>query len=310
LMFDGFELRLIETANCALAMRVGGSGPPVLLLHGFPETHLMWRDIAAELADNFTVVCADLPGYGASSCPESTPDHAPYSKRAMAKELVHAMVVLGHSSFAVVGHDRGGRVAYRAAFDHADRILAVAVLDVIPIDEAWRRADDLFALGFWPWSLLAQPYPLPERLVSAAPDAVVDDALSQWGSPAALFERDVRSVYVEQLRDPTHIHAICEGTPMSAARCRFGENSARRSTVGRSTAGISSPRSTRMRLRHTFVRFFFTPSRSSSGESVRRPMRDIVGRPGVRTGSGSRRGIFWRRRARRDQRLGCGRSQL
>lgn len=223
-MFDGFELRLIETANCAIAMRVGGSGPAVLLLHGFPETHLMWRDIAAELANNFTVVCADLPGYGASSCPESTPDHAPYSKRAMAKELVHAMVVLGHSSFAVVGHDRGGRVAYRAAFDHADRIVAVAVLDVIPIDEAWRRADDLFALGFWPWSLLAQPYPLPERLVSAAPDAVVEDALSQWGSPAALFDRDVRSVYVEQLRDPAHIHAICEEYRAAATIDRDHDN--------------------------------------------------------------------------------------
>jgi haloacetate dehalogenase len=209
-MFDGFEQQQVSTASGSIAVRVGGSGPAVLLLHGFPETQLMWRDVAVLLTNAYTVVCADLPGYGESSCPPTAPDHAPFSKRAMAAAMVEAMVALCHNNFAVVGHDRGGRVAARAALDHPDRIVAVAALDVIPIDEAWRRADDRFALGFWPWSLLAQPAPLPERLLSAAPDAVVDDALSQWGSAPAVFEHDIRTAYVEQLRDPTHAHAICD----------------------------------------------------------------------------------------------------
>jgi haloacetate dehalogenase len=209
-MFDGFEKRRIDTATSVIAVRVGGSGPAVLLLHGFPETQLMWRGVAGSLADDFTVVCADLPGYGESGCPPSSPDHEPYSKRAMAKELVDMMIALGHERFAVVGHDRGGRVAYRAALDHADRILAIAALDVVPIDEAWRRADDRLALGFWPWSLLAQHAPLPERLLSAAPDAVVDDALNEWGSLPKSFDDEVRAAYVEQLRDRDHVHAICE----------------------------------------------------------------------------------------------------
>jgi len=209
-MFDGFEARRVETADGSIAARVGGTGPAVLLLHGFPESHLMWRGVAGALADRFAVVCADLPGYGGSGCPPSTPDHAPYSKRAMAAEFVDAMAALGHDRFAVVGHDRGARVAARAALDHPDRIVAVAALDVVPIDEAWRRADDRLALGFWPWSLLAQPAPLPERLVSAAPDAVVDDALGQWGSPRSVFDDEVRAAYIEQLRDPDRVHAICE----------------------------------------------------------------------------------------------------
>jgi haloacetate dehalogenase len=209
-MFDGFDERRVSTANGSIALRVGGSGPAVLLLHGFPETQLMWRGVGLPLAKRFTVVCADLPGYGESGCPPSTPDHAPYSKRAMAAELVQAMITLGHDRFAVVGHDRGGRVAYRAALDHPERIAALTALDVVPIDEAWRRADDRFALDFWPWSLLAQPAPLPERLLSGAPDAVVDHALSEWGSPPPAFDDAVRAAYVEQLRDPTHVHAICE----------------------------------------------------------------------------------------------------
>jgi haloacetate dehalogenase len=209
-MFERFERRQVQTASGSIATRVGGSGPAVLLLHGFPETHLMWREIAPQLASGFTVVCADLPGYGESDCPGRTPDHASASKRSMASALVEVMDTLGHGSFAIVGHDRGGRVAYRAALDHPDRITAIAALDVIPIDEAWRRADDRLALGFWPWSLLAQPAPLPERLLSAAPEAVVDDALSTWGSPAAIFPDEVRNAYVEQLRDTDHVHAICE----------------------------------------------------------------------------------------------------
>ena len=128
----------------------------------------MWRGVAPELAADFTVVCADLRGYGASSCPPSQPDHAPYTKRAMAEDMVSLMEHLGFPSFSVAGHDRGGRVAYRLALDHPARIERCAVLDVVTVADAWDRADRRFTLGYWPWSLLAQPAPLPERLLFAA----------------------------------------------------------------------------------------------------------------------------------------------
>src|SRR5262249_47973792 len=154
-----------------------GSGEPLLLLHGFPQTHLMWRNVAPSLAERFAVVCADLRGYGASGKPPSRPDHAPYAKRAMALDMVRLMEALGWRRFMVAGHDRGGRVAYRLALDHPDRVSRLAVLDIIPTGEALDRADARLALGYWPWSLLAQPAPLPERLIAGAPAAIIDDAL-------------------------------------------------------------------------------------------------------------------------------------
>jgi len=189
-------------------------------LHGFPETHLMWRGVAPILADHFTVVCADLPGYGRSGCPASPPDHSRYSKRAMARELVDVMRQLGWSRFSVAGHDRGGRVAYRMALDHPDRIERLAVLDVLPTGEVWDRADARLASDFWPWSLLAQPEPLPERLILGAPDAVVDDALGGWGSPRLVFDDEVRAAYVDVLKDVAHVHAICEEYRAAATRDR------------------------------------------------------------------------------------------
>ena len=208
LHFDSFAKRIVGSAR--IHVRVAGHGPAVLLLHGFPQTHLMWRDIAPALSQRFTVVCADLPGYGQSGCPEPAPDHAPHSKRAMASSLVEAMQALGFERYSVVGHDRGARVAYRMALDTPERILRLAVLDAIPTLVAWERADARFAQSFWPWSLLAQPAPLPERLLAAAPEACVDDALSQWGSRGDAFPGEVRQAYVDALRDPAHVHAICE----------------------------------------------------------------------------------------------------
>jgi haloacetate dehalogenase len=210
-MFDEFEADTIATEQGRIFVRRGGSGLPLLLLHGFPQTHLMWRAVAPMLAPDFTVVCADLPGYGQSSCPPSDADHSPYSKRAMAKEMVDVMDALGFERFAVAGHDRGGRVAYRTALDHPERVERLAVLDVLPIDITWERADARLALGFWPWSLLAQPEPLPERFLGTAPQAVIDDALGgAWGSPADVFDDDVREAYIAALREPDHVHAICE----------------------------------------------------------------------------------------------------
>jgi haloacetate dehalogenase len=209
-MLDGFETAEVDTGETNIFVRWSGSGSPILLLHGFPQTHLMWRGVAPLLARRFTVVCADLRGYGHSGCPISAPDHAPYAKRAMARDMVVVMEQLGFPRFSVAGHDRGGRVAYRLALDHPERVERLAVLDILPTGTVWERADARFALAFWPWSLLAQPEPLPERLIAAAPEAIVDDALCGWGSPSVVFGPEVRAAYVEALRDPAHIHAICE----------------------------------------------------------------------------------------------------
>ncbi|MEI9424294.1 alpha/beta hydrolase [Mesorhizobium sp. Cs1299R1N1] len=209
-MFEQFQAMDVDIGDADIFVRGGGAGPAVLLLHGFPQTHLMWRDIAPVLAERFTVICADLRGYGRSACPPSTADHAPYAKRAMASDMVAMMAKLGFTSFMVAGHDRGGRVAYRLALDHPDRVEKLAVLDVVPTADAWDRADARLALGYWPWSLLAQPEPLPEKILAGAADAIVDNALGGWGSPPDVFPAGIRQAYVDALRDPAHIHAICE----------------------------------------------------------------------------------------------------
>jgi len=209
-MMDGFTAAHIETGETSIFLSRSGSGSPILLLHGFPQTHLMWRGVAPLLAREFTVVCADLRGYGHSGCPASSANHAPYAKRAMAHDMVTVMERLGFPRFCVAGHDRGGRVAYRMALDHPERIERLAVLDILPVETAWERADARFALGYWPWSLLAQPEPLPERILAAAGEAVIDQALGGWGSTAAMFSPQVRAEYIQALRDPGHAHAICE----------------------------------------------------------------------------------------------------
>ena len=207
---ESFAAVDIDTDETHIFARVSRSGPPLLLLHGFPETHLMWHRVAPLLADQFTVVCADLRGYGRSGCPASTPDHEPYTKRAMARDMVRLMDRLGFHRFAVAGHDRGARVAYRMALDHRERVSRVAALDVIPTGTSWDRADARLALSFWPWSFLAQPKPLPERVLEAACEAIVDNALTDWGTPRTVFPDEVRAAYVDVLRDPSHAHAICE----------------------------------------------------------------------------------------------------
>lgn len=209
-MFDGFTEHHIDTGHGSVFVRTKGEGAPLLLLHGFPETHVMWHRIAPRLAESFTVVCADLPGYGNSAGPPVAEDHVPHSKRAFADSLVTVMSRLGFSRFMVAGHDRGGRVAYRMALDHGDKVTKLAVLDVIPTGVVLDRADARLATSFWPWSLLSQPSPLPERLLVADPEAVVDDAISAWGSPAAAFPADVKAAYVDALRSFASATAICE----------------------------------------------------------------------------------------------------
>src|SRR5262247_2439872 len=165
--FENFTALDVQAQETRIFLRRFGAGPAVLLLHGFPQTHLMWRSVAPLLARRFTVICADLRGYGRSGCPASAADHAPYAKRAMARDMVLVMEKLGFPRFSVAGHDRGGRVAYRLALDHPGQVERLAVLDVLPTADTWERADKKLTTAFWPWSLLAQPEPLPERLVSA-----------------------------------------------------------------------------------------------------------------------------------------------
>jgi haloacetate dehalogenase len=227
-MFDGFTLTTIDANGVPIRVRHGGRGPGLLLLHGNPQTHVMWHKIAPRLAENFTVVATDLRGYGDSGKPQTAADHAPYSKRAMARDMTIVMEQLGFRHFAVVGHDRGGRVAHRLALDHPSRVQRLAVLDIVPAAEAWDRADARFALAFWPWSLLAQPTPLPERLLTAAPEAIVADALRNWGSPADVFGPKVRAAYVDALCDPAHVHAICEEYRAAATLDRLHDEEDRR----------------------------------------------------------------------------------
>lgn len=209
-MFEDFTAAEIHTGETTIFVRTHGSGPPILLLHGFPETHLMWHRVATLLAQQFTVVCADLRGYGNSGCPASTVNHEPYSKRAMARDMIAVMKRLGFTRFSVAGHDRGGRVAYRLALDHPEQIVRLAVLDIVPTETVWERADDRFALAFWPWLLLAQPEPLPERILTTAAETIVDNAVTQWGSLADAFPAEVRTAYIAALQDLQHAHAICE----------------------------------------------------------------------------------------------------
>jgi haloacetate dehalogenase len=209
-MFDGFADVMIDTGEAVIRARHGGTGPPLLLLHGIPQTHVMWHKIAPRLARDFTVVATDLRGYGDSSKPPTKPDHSPYSKRAMARDQVDVMRQLGFERFFVAGHDRGARCAYRLALDHPDRVLKLAVLDVVPTGDALRGANADFALTFWIWFFLAQPYDLPERIVGATPPTFLNYMLDGWSSTPDAFPREVRAEYARTFADPKTLHAICE----------------------------------------------------------------------------------------------------
>ena len=203
-MFEGFTLAMIDTGEAVLRVRHGGSGPPLLLLHGHPQTHVMWHKLAPRLAQDFSVVMADLRGYGDSSRPPTAPDHAPYSKRAMARDQLALMRQLGYEQFYVAGHDRGARCAYRLALDHPDRVRKLAVLDIIPTYEAFRRANMAFGLGYWHWFFLAQPAPLPEQMIGANPDNYYFRGTRDLFSPEALAD------YLRCVHNPETIHAMCE----------------------------------------------------------------------------------------------------
>ena len=203
-MFEGFKLSMVDTGDATIRVRRGGNGPPVLLLHGHPQTHVMWHRIAPLLARDFTVVAADLRCYGKSSKPESTNDHFPYSKRVMAMDQVALMGAFGFDEFFVVGHDRGGRCAYRMALDHPGRVRKLAVLDIIPTGEAFRRTNMEFAMGYWHWFFLAQPFDLPERMINADPENYY------FRTGRERFAAEALADYLESIHNPETIHAICE----------------------------------------------------------------------------------------------------
>jgi len=201
--FPGFELDRIDVGEAVLRVRHGGSGPPVLLLHGHPRTHTTWHRAAPLLAADRTVVCPDLRGYGESSKPPTTADHEPYSKRAMARDCIALMRQLGHERFAVAGHDRGSYVALRAALDHPDAVTALIFMGTVPIAEALDRCDTTFARAWWHWFFLGQTDKPAERVISADPEA--------WYRPARELMGEANFAdYLRAIHDPETVHAMCE----------------------------------------------------------------------------------------------------
>jgi len=209
-MFPGFERTTVTTAAGEMKLRRGGSGPPLLLLHGYPQTHVMWHAVAPELARHYQVVCPDLRGYGDSAKPDGPADHSAYAKRAMARDMVEIMDALGAGTFAVAGHDRGGRVAHRLALDYPQRVAALCVLDIVPTYHMIMSTDRHFAAGYYHWFFLIQPDGLPERLIGADPAYYLKEKLRRWAAPGATFADAAVAEYLRCFSDPRTIHATCE----------------------------------------------------------------------------------------------------
>ncbi|ADZ71843.1 alpha/beta fold hydrolase [Polymorphum gilvum] len=211
-LFPGFRNADVEGDGATIHCRIGGNGPPLLLLHGYPQSHVMWHRIAPELARRFTLVIADLRGYGQSSVPAASPDHASYSKRAMAADMVAVMDRLGHRRFAVCGHDRGARVGYRLALDHPERVARIAVLDILPTWDYWRKMDRAFALRVYHWAFLSQPAPMPERLIAGDAVGYLEHTLASWTAAKNLttFAPEALAHYRAAYVQPERIRAMCD----------------------------------------------------------------------------------------------------
>ncbi len=209
-MFDGFERHTIQTSGAEINFVRRGEGPPLLLLHGYPQCHVMWHKIAPALAEEFTVIAADLRGYGDSSKPESDSDHLAYCKRATARDQVEMMQALGFDTFHVAGHDRGGRVAHRMALDHPGRVGKLAVLDIAPTYTVFREIDKAMATAYYHWFFLSQPFDFPERLIGNDPEYFLRRTMERWGRNEKAFPPEVMAEYIRCLSDPATIHASCE----------------------------------------------------------------------------------------------------
>ncbi len=211
-LFPGFEAKHFPTRAGNIFARIGGDGPPLLLLHGYPQSGAMWHLVAPELAKKFKLVIADLPGYGGSDAPESGKGHSPYDKRSMAAAMAEVMEQLGFRKFFVVGHDRGGRVSYRMALDFPDRVTKLCTLDIVPTYEMWATIDMKRAMKIFHWTFLAQPVPLPEMLIGKAPLEYMDWKISSWNgkNSTSVFDPRALAHYHENFLHPARIHASCE----------------------------------------------------------------------------------------------------
>jgi haloacetate dehalogenase len=215
-LFSGFQTRKVRTAGATIHLEWGGNGPPVLLLHGYPETHAMWHKVAPALSRDYTVVCADLRGYGDSSKPKGLPDHSNYSKRAMAQDMVEVMRALGHDSFHVVGHDRGARVGHRLARDHGRRVKSLTVLDISPTLKMYRSTTMQFAKAYYHWFFLIQEAPIPERMLENQAPFYLFKRLGRGKTGLKFFSREAMAEYMRAFMDPRTIHATCEDYRASA----------------------------------------------------------------------------------------------
>jgi len=209
-LFPGKKKRRGGPPGPKIPRETKGDGPPLLLLHGYPETHAMWHKIAPDLARDYTVVCADLRGYGDSSKPKGLPDHSNYSKRAMAKDMVEVMAALGHRSFHVVGHDRGARVAHRLARDHGGRVKTLTVLDISPTLKMYESTNKAFATAYYHWFFLIQKPPLPEKLLAGHVPGYILGRIGRGQGGLKHFSKQAQREYIRCFREPRTIHATCE----------------------------------------------------------------------------------------------------
>ena len=216
-LFPGFESELIEVNGVKIMTRKGGSGQPLLLLHGHPQTHAIWHRVAQQLAESHTVVMTDLRGYGDSSKPQGSHDHLNYSKRVMALDQIEVMRHFGYAQFDVLAHDRGARVAHRLALDHPKAVKRLVLLDIAPTLAMYEKTSNQFARSYWHWFFLIQPAPLPERLIEADPAAYVRDVLGRRSAGLAPFDPRALAEYVRCLELPGTAHGLCEDYRASAS---------------------------------------------------------------------------------------------
>ena len=215
-MLEDFRQRRIETSGASINALVGGDGPPVLLLHGYPQTLVMWHRVAPALAERYSVVCADLRGYGDSSKPSSGSGHSAYSKRALGQDQVEVMDALGFRSFAVVGHDRGARVGHRMALDHPHKVQKLVCIDICPTKLMYERITKEFATVYYHWFFLIQQHDLPERLIGANPEYFLRAHMGRRREGLSVFSKDAMKEYVRCFNDPRTVHATCEEYRASA----------------------------------------------------------------------------------------------
>ena len=209
-MFEGFEQQTLQTTGATINVLTGGSGSPVLLLHGYPETHVMWHKVAPRLAQDFSMVVPDLRGYGDSSKPPDGDNHFGHCKRVTAQDQVEVMEQLGFKQFAVVGHDRGARVAHRLTLDHAERVTKLAVLDIVPTHYVYQHVNKKLATAYYHWFFLIQPAPFPETLIGGDPEFYLNSVLGIGRLKPHAITPEAFSEYLRCFRDPATIHATCE----------------------------------------------------------------------------------------------------